>query len=409
MIKKRSFKWKACLALITICTLEVTLLLFDEIKMAKTREGKNAKLTHDLGDGRCRFEDAIPPPLGLEARGVLIAAYPGAGHRKLWQFFEAFTAWSVGDDWNYTKNIANTPYVKTHYPHEEGIWSWGNDMDEVMLIVRNPRYAIPSYHTLISELGYALDYHIAYKYIANIFTQRPAVESWVKWRHTRFNEEIKLWAMYIDYWMEGGLQYWVDEDIARSGQFPFKFVPEYIKKDQFCEGYEINCKPTHTLCYETLVDPIKGPEESRRIAYALKDNSDIFVINERAWDCVYNMTMDQRANDDRQGPSRDEFKFTFSQMETMVDTLKNMLTKYSTGLFENNTMAQTLVGCFGEYIDNLEIEMEEMESTDIDPDQEEIMEAVEWFANVGQGDSKTAIEMYQKVLNILSDFQNRRN
>lgn len=38
--------------------------------------------------------------------------------------------------------------INSSWPHEEGKWSWGKQMDQVLLLIRNPRRAIPSYQTL---------------------------------------------------------------------------------------------------------------------------------------------------------------------------------------------------------------------------------------------------------------------
>eukprot|EP00548_Thalassiothrix_antarctica_P020713 CAMPEP_0194192590 /NCGR_PEP_ID=MMETSP0154-20130528/71327_1 /TAXON_ID=1049557 /ORGANISM="Thalassiothrix antarctica, Strain L6-D1" /LENGTH=74 /DNA_ID=CAMNT_0038916171 /DNA_START=72 /DNA_END=292 /DNA_ORIENTATION=- len=68
--------------------------------------------------------------------GTLFASYPAAGMRITWQHTQGLTGVKVGDDYWYTGDIVGL--MKTQYPHKEGVWSWGKDMDQVVMVVRNP-------------------------------------------------------------------------------------------------------------------------------------------------------------------------------------------------------------------------------------------------------------------------------
>lgn len=68
------------------------------------------------------------------------------GKRFTWSVIKALTSHDVADDWNFSQKLnANPVAIKTSWPHHEGIWNWGNQMDQVLLLIRNPRWAIPSY------------------------------------------------------------------------------------------------------------------------------------------------------------------------------------------------------------------------------------------------------------------------
>ena len=94
--------------------------------------------------------------------------------------------------------------VKTSFPHKEGTWSWGDNMDQVLLLIRNPRWAIPSYHNMRYELDYAADWYSSYVRVPFTYTDRPAILNWLQWRNANFGYEMNNWAYQIDFWMNGG-------------------------------------------------------------------------------------------------------------------------------------------------------------------------------------------------------------
>ena len=83
---------------------------------------------------------------------TLLASYPGSGKRFVYQLIEGLTNHAPGDDHELSFNGLETLHIKTSYPHSEGVWSWGSRMDQMILLIRNPRWAIPSYHTMKFEL-----------------------------------------------------------------------------------------------------------------------------------------------------------------------------------------------------------------------------------------------------------------
>jgi len=213
------------------------------------------------GGGECEWTEAEPLGANYSGAGMLLAAFPGSGTRLVWQHAEGLTGVQVGDDFDcFSAEIESMRGIKkTQYPNLEGIWSWGHILDNVVLIVRNPRWAIPSYHTLLSEIHYAHDCETAYKYLHRLFTMRPSVEDWIHWRNYHFHEEVYLWKVFIDYWMEDGKQYWMDYDYKRNGQFPFRWLNESeMKKDAHCI-YDLDCIPKAVVAYENLQNNITGP------------------------------------------------------------------------------------------------------------------------------------------------------
>ena len=121
--------------------------------------------------------------------------------RLTWQHAQGLTEIQVHDDFMLSPDHVKKGLVKTQYPHYEGIWSWGRNMDHVVLVLQNPRWTIPSYHNLLYEIHYAHDWETAYLYKDRLFTLRAPVEDWIRWRDYRFTEEVYLWQQFIHFWM----------------------------------------------------------------------------------------------------------------------------------------------------------------------------------------------------------------
>ena len=110
----------------------------------------------------------------------------------------------TADDHNLSGKLNQNPLIiKTSYPHKEGVWSWGDSMDQVILLVRNPRWAIPSYHTMKYELNFATDWESTKLRMANVYKGRPAIQVWNVWRNENLGVEMENYVNYIDFWLSG--------------------------------------------------------------------------------------------------------------------------------------------------------------------------------------------------------------
>ncbi len=50
------------------------------------------------------------------------------------------TGWPAKDEWDFEHiGMSNHPFIKANYPHHEGIWGWGDEADQVVMMVRNIR------------------------------------------------------------------------------------------------------------------------------------------------------------------------------------------------------------------------------------------------------------------------------
>jgi len=355
----------------------------------------NRKLWYDHGGGNCEWTGSTPFDAATDHIGTLFAGYPASGMRVTWQQTEAITGKQLVDDF-FRLEFPKIGLVKTQYPHYEGIWSYGDNLDQVVLVVRNPRWAMPSYHTLINEIGYAHTWELAYDRLPNVFTKRAPMETWTKWRDYRFWEEIVLWGWHIDFYMSNGTKYWRDMDFERNGQWPFYYYNETERpwpQDDHCK-YDIDCYPKTVISYDKLKDPINGPIELRKIAGVLRGiDDDMDVAPDELMDCMCHETFVKTpspSNDNRDLNSlpREAYKFTLPQLNTMKDKLDEYIDKYSTGEWVADQNAIDLVSNFNEWVVGVEAEIAEMIANPPPtpaPYAEYDLDLQEWYKSLGKG------------------------
>jgi len=337
--------------------------------------------------------------------------------RLTWQMTEGASGIQVGDDFFYSGRIGGI--VKTQYPHPEGIWSYGKNMDQVILLIRNPRWNIPSYHTLLYELEYAHDYVVAYDNVYTAFSTRAPMENWIKWRDYRFEDEIQLWAWYIDFWMEDGPQFWHNLDYERAGQYPFRYNYETEKPwplDSHCRvDISEGCKPKAVLSFENLRDTLTGPDELRRIADVIryKKGMEPMVSNE-AINCIWLETWDnapEPRNEDRDegGIPAEDYKFSIHQMEEILAKLIFMKNKYSNGVWTLNMEARELTRNFHAYIRQVSGELGGMYAQPPPtqaPSAGSAKALVDWYNTIGRGNrhAKDIVQHMASYWGIVEDI-----
>jgi len=347
------------LAGLFIALFTVTMLLPDQ--------SKRRKLSINLGGGKCKWTGAAAIEDGAEVFGTLLAGYPASGMRVTWQQTSAITGIQVRDDF-FNLHLPRVGIVKTQYPHYDGIWSYGSNLDQVILILRNPRWALPSFHTLIAETDYAYTWALGNEAQYKVFQKRPPLEDWTKWRDYRFHDEIRLWGLFIDFYMENGAKYWMDYDYERNGQYPFHLLDDTEKpwpRDVNCI-YNIDCFPKAVISYENMIDEAKGPTELRKIANVLRGKPGMNVIEDEAIDCIWGETWKEapepsNANRDRNGLPSNAYTFTIEQMYAIENKLEDYIEKYGSGKWSSNPIAADLVTNFNSYLEDVSEEIFSME------------------------------------------------
>jgi len=362
-----------------------------------------------LPNGDCEWTQPVPLTGESQPYGTLLTSYPASGMRTAWQQIEGLTGIEVGDDYAYSGEEVKG-IIKTQYPHYDGIWSYGSTLDQVILIIRNPRWAIPSFHRIISEMNYAQDWEGVYSFIDNLFGDEAPNANWIKWRDIKFEDEIKIWAWHIDYWMEEGSQYWHPLDYERIGQFPFHYNNESSTpwiKDEHCRNHtDIDCFPKAIIAYEKLEHYLTGPDELRKIANVLRGKKGMTVLPDESINCIWFQTfvhhMETNDVDIEGGETSDNgnYNFTTTHIETILGTLKMMKDKYSQPRWRNVTVALDLVSSLDEYIKDTTEELYEAYSNPAPtpaPDPFYHQYLVEWYESIGLGNRYS----YEKVHNMI--------
>jgi hypothetical protein len=305
-----------------------------------------------LAGGKCKW---IAPELldndnSLNTTTVL-AAYPGSGKRLTWRLLEAITGSRTGDDWDLSQNgYNNVLTIKTSYPHHEGTWKWRGAMDQVILLVRNPRYAVPSYYTMRYELDFSDNWDKSYSRKEHTYTGRPLLHNWYTWRNNNWFKELNRWSWYIDFWMSGGM--------IRN----VTGIPEY---DWHCEGERhLNCVPRTVIHFEKLYseDEQTGVSEALRLASALDGSPNVTVIAPEARPCIYKEVMARpefyNKNRDGKGSDPDLMTFHYTHLDYYWRRLEEYKDKYSTGEWLQNENAKILVQILDSYIEEISVEYE---------------------------------------------------
>jgi len=177
------------------------------------------------------------------------ASYPGSGSQMTHYLYEALTGIESGSAWLHRGDSFDRIALKTHYPVRDHRVQGGRLMHRVILQVRNPVHAIPSYHNFLYEEEHGLPNH----------TVRAPEKSWIIWRDLNFDVEIENWKKQIMYWMDN-----------------------YTKL-----GDRL------VISYERLIDNRMGPVETARVANFLGRTEGVEIVSSSSilpciWDKVVN-------------------------------------------------------------------------------------------------------------------------
>ena len=251
-----------------------------------------------------------------------------------------------GDDWDLSQNGDHVIAKKTSYPHPEGAWAWGNTMDQVILQLRNPRWAIPSYMTMRHELQYSQNWTESFGRKEFVYTERPSQAEWEIWRDLKFNTELDRWGWVIDFWMGNGHR-------RNDGD-------GNAYQDENCGTNIADCRPVVIIAFEKLYDPISGVEETTRLAHIM-NHAEIPLIAEETWPCVFEKTMGNhqpgfKLNANRAGKNG-AFPFTLQQLRIIKTELERIKTEYSESGWSLNEAAAEIVGYMDHYIADIDSEI----------------------------------------------------
>lgn len=361
----------------------------NEIKRSLSTDNEvKRSLSIESGE-TCEWKDVRKPrnaPQDTDLFATLLAGFPGSGKRIAFMQLEGFSELRASDDYNITAGSFNTKFAfkKTNYPHHDGIWDWGGQMKQVILLLRNPRWALPAYHHLLYEIEYSDSWIWSYLRQYKTYTKRPPLEDWVNWREARFDVEIQKWGWFIDFWMEGGIARDIfSHDFTTLSHFerlkqPVMYSsPELIAAQEALEDvtpafdrhclFDMNCTVTAIASYERMLNETTGPSEIERFVKTIDGKLPWDLVNETGRDCVWrqmvvhgNTFANSYHDRDEEGPAEEEFKFTLPQMVQIQLELERVKEKYTRKGWLNNPIAQSLVTYVEDYIETNNQEIESM-------------------------------------------------
>jgi hypothetical protein len=144
-------------------------------------------------------------PATLDFHKTLVAGYPSGDKRMIFQQMEALTGWPAKDEWDFEYlGDSNEPFIKANYPHHEGIWGWGTNADQVVMVIRNIRKSLVEYHDILYDISYAKTWEVATENMHKLYSTRPPLSAFLEWRDLRVMDEANWYGWFIDYWMEEG-------------------------------------------------------------------------------------------------------------------------------------------------------------------------------------------------------------
>eukprot|EP00547_Thalassionema_nitzschioides_P015068 CAMPEP_0194239586 /NCGR_PEP_ID=MMETSP0158-20130606/5997_1 /TAXON_ID=33649 /ORGANISM="Thalassionema nitzschioides, Strain L26-B" /LENGTH=439 /DNA_ID=CAMNT_0038974085 /DNA_START=119 /DNA_END=1436 /DNA_ORIENTATION=+ len=378
----------------------------------------HTKLSIDLGGGDCEWTEGLALPLDSDPYGTLLASYPAAGMRDLWKQIEGITGIKVGDAYQFGGERVGI--IKTQYPHYEGIWSYGATLDQVILLVRNPRWNLPGFHDYLHEVDYGQTFEEVSEHIYDIFTERSPLENWIKWRDLNFESELDLWGYQIDFYMEGGPQHWRELDFNRVGHKPLYFRNESDRPwpiDPRCTDC-MDCVPALVVTHEKLKNPTTGPDELTKIADVLRGKKGMTVISEEAIPCVWNEVWAHNTApsiDERAGLDKGDYGFTNAQLGEILIKLEEMKHKYNSGVWVNVSVAVDLVTAFDLYTSEVTEELDYQTNVNPAPtpptDPSYYQSLVDWYEGVGRGNrysadiARTYAGFWEQVKHLYGDLQ----
>jgi len=341
-------------------------------------DGTDRRLSLNLGGGDCEWQPPVyNVPTNIDFHKTLIAGYPSGDKRMIFVQMEALSGWPAKDEWDFWGlGDSNHPFIKANYPHHEGVWGWGSNADQVVMMVRNIRKSMVEYHDILWDIGYAKTWDDANEYLENLYNERPPIEDFYAWRDDRVMDEAHWYGWFIDYWMEGGLQrdifthkittdkHWqmlMRPEVYHRSELEYDLVvgadtvvtPNY---DSHCGNGEISggCQPVAVISAEKLRDYDEGPTETEAIAKVLLNSPKMspYVIASEAWNCIWEELIVNKRGlktvSDR--PLAEvEYNFSTEMLEEMLHELDRLIDKYSSNEWNAKTTSIRLVELLTEH------------------------------------------------------------
>ncbi|KAL7477393.1 hypothetical protein ACHAW6_003203 [Cyclotella cf. meneghiniana] len=178
----------------------------------------------------------LRPTTPLLKKPAYIASFPGSGDKIFSKYLvEALSGLQVGEAavspslHKMQETGGSGEYggqgeviaVRTHFPHTSGkLASWDGDIPRVIVILRNPLHAIPSYFNEVYEIRN----HLPPGSSKDQQHQADTHATWIKWRDAQFPSQTMLYRRFVSFWMERHI-----EDDNNRIFFTYEDLTEWYK------------------------------------------------------------------------------------------------------------------------------------------------------------------------------------
>jgi len=319
------------------------------------------KLVNPLSGGGCEWVEPkmVDQSPTFDLFSTILVAYPGSAKRAAFLQLEGLTELLTTDDYSLSdgdiSNNTKYAFIKTQYPHHEGIWSWGARGNQTIYVLQNPRTALQTYMFLLHEINYSNSWWTSFTNIPRTFTIRPSVTEWKKFKDARFFREVHSWSWHLEYWMENGLFRDIFSHNRTTSENMFKLMNPSIFTEAELDAYQdglgvsdttaawdphciegdmYDCRPVAIVSYEKLIDPLTGPTEVGKLAAVIQNQPGMNVVQQSQWGCVWEKIVIEKASglrddDSREGLGMDAFTFTEEEVMIIIGELKRLVTKYT--------------------------------------------------------------------------------
>jgi len=326
---------------------------------------------------------------------------------------EALAGLPARDEWDFKiYGMTNHPFIKTNYPHHEGIWELYS-ADQTLLMLRSIRSCLIEYHDIMYDFGYPANYEQAKEErdlnVLRLYTNPPPEEEFLAWRDESLLIECSWFSWYIDFWMEGGLYrdifshrmttafHWnrVTQPLSFTvEQRDFDLVvgnvtvtPTY---DPHCINGDVRegcgellsivfCRhrrtiltpyvaaPKAVISTEKLYSDDVGHLETNAIANVLlsNDKTGEYVISSETWTCIWEELVKKKKGGVTVFDRPDTFKeryFSAEMLEKMIQELTYLIDKYNGANWNLDPNANRLVELLVEDRARIQIELDDVNS-----------------------------------------------
>eukprot|EP00956_Cyclotella_meneghiniana_P001989 scaffold2242_cov57-Cyclotella_meneghiniana.AAC.3 len=357
-------------------------------------EGRRRELSLSLGGGDCLWQPPIQEvPTTIDFYKTAVVGFPSGDKRMTFMQMEALTGWPAKDEWDFEYlGDSNHPFIKANYPHHEGIWGWGTNADQVVMVVKNIRKSLVEYHDILWDIGYAKTYEEATLNLEKLYTERPPLDDFLEWRDLRVFDEIYWYGWFIDYWMEGGLMRDIfTHNITTVEHFNMLMLPYNYDREELdynrvvgpdtivdpsydphCANGDISggCEPVAVISAEKLLDLSEGPNETAAIASALMLSPKMspYVIDSDAWRCIWEELIVRGKGaktvvDRPDSPyTAHDYDFSAEMLQAMRVELDRLIAKYTSSDWNTLATADRLVELLTWHRDLIQEEEDDLNS-----------------------------------------------